>query len=72
VNSPTAKLQQAPLRLGPLELETPVLAAPIAGFTDLVFRSIVREYGGCGLIFTEMVSAEDGWWARSLPIGYGE
>ncbi len=60
MNSPTAKVQHQPLRLGPLELETPVLAAPIAGFTDLVFRSIVREYGGCGLIFTEMVSA-GGW-----------
>jgi len=37
-----------------------VLAAPIAGFTDLVFRSIVREHGGCGLLYTEMVSA-GGW-----------
>ncbi|MGA1203105.1 MAG: tRNA dihydrouridine synthase DusB [Planctomycetota bacterium] len=57
---------RAPLRLGPLTLETPVLAAPIAGFTDWVFRSIVREHGGCGLIFTEMVSA-GGWVAGSIP-----
>ena len=56
----------APLRLGPLALDTPVLAAPIAGFTDWVFRSIVREHGGCGLIFTEMVSA-GGWVAGRIP-----
>ncbi len=37
-----------------------MLAAPIAGFTDLVFRGLVRELGGCGLIYTEMVSA-GGW-----------
>jgi tRNA-dihydrouridine synthase B len=48
------------LRLGPLALETPVLCAPIAGFTDLLFRRVLRELGGCGLIFTEMVWA-GGW-----------
>lgn len=48
------------LRIGTLELASPVLAAPIAGFTDLVFRGLVREFGGCGLIYTEMVSA-GGW-----------
>lgn len=48
------------LRLGPLELETPVLCAPIAGFTDLLFRRTLRELGGCGLIFTEMIWA-GGW-----------
>lgn len=71
MNPPTApsapSLAAAPrLRLGPLALDTPVLAAPIAGFTDLVFRSIVREHGGCGLIFTEMVSA-GGWIAGRIP-----
>lgn len=59
-------LPVGPLRLGPLTLESPVLAAPIAGFTDLVFRSIVREHGGCGLIFTEMVSA-GGWIVGNIP-----
>lgn len=55
-----------PLRIGSLELETPVLQAPIAGFTDLVFRRIVREFGGCGLIYTEMVSA-GGWVRGNIP-----
>ena len=49
-----------PLQIGSLRLSAPVLAAPIAGFTDLIFRGLVREFGGCGLIYTEMVSA-GGW-----------
>lgn len=48
------------LKLGPLELETPVLSAPIAGFTDSIYRRTVRDLGGCGLMFTEMVWA-GGW-----------
>src|SRR5437867_3311825 len=56
----------APLRLGPLQLESPVLAAPIAGFTDSIFRQILRHLGGCGLIFTEMVSA-GGWIHGTMP-----
>ena len=55
-----------PLRLGPLELAAPVLAAPVAGFTDFFFRRLVRHFGGCGLIFTEMVSAS-GWISGSMP-----
>ena len=30
------------------------------GFTDAVFRRIVRHYGGCGLMYTEMIWA-GGW-----------
>jgi tRNA-dihydrouridine synthase B len=48
------------LQIGSVLLETPVLAAPIAGFSDVNFRAIVRRFGGCGLLFTEMVSA-GGW-----------
>ncbi len=54
------------LRLGPLALETPVLSAPVAGFTDLLYREILREFGGCGLVFTEMVSA-GGWIQGKFP-----
>ncbi|MFN0056915.1 MAG: tRNA dihydrouridine synthase [Planctomycetota bacterium] len=50
------------LRVGSLELASRVLSAPIAGFTDLVYRRILRDFGGCGLMFTEMVSA--GGWIR--------
>jgi len=53
-------MRVSPLRIGSVELTTPVLAAPIAGFTDAIFRGVVRDFGGCGLIFTEMVWA-GGW-----------
>lgn len=49
-----------PGRIGTFALTTPVLSAPVAGFTDSVFRGILRDFGGCGLIYTEMVSA-GGW-----------
>lgn len=54
------------LSIGSVKLESPVLAAPIAGFTDLIFRDLVRHFGGCGLIFTEMVSA-GGWIDGKMP-----
>jgi tRNA-dihydrouridine synthase B len=54
------------VRIGSFELSAPVLSAPIAGFTDRIFRGIVRELGGCGLIYTEMVSAS-GWIDGSMP-----
>jgi tRNA-dihydrouridine synthase B len=47
----------APLRIGSVTLETPVISAPVAGFTDLLYREVLREFGGAGLIYTEMVSA---------------
>jgi tRNA-dihydrouridine synthase B len=42
--------------IGRLRLKNGVFLAPMAGITDLPFRVIVREFG-CGLAFTEMVSA---------------
>ncbi len=54
------------LRIGPVSLAHPVLSAPIAGFTDRIFRDIVRDFGGCGLIYTEMVSA-GGWVHGNIP-----
>ena len=32
--------------------------APMAGMTDTAFRRLVKRHGGCGLVVTEMVSAE--------------
>lgn len=46
------------LQLGPLKLETPVLLAPMAGYTDWPFRVGLRALGGVGLAFTEMISPE--------------
>jgi len=46
-----------PLHIGPVVVDPPVLQAPMAGFTNFVYRQIVREFGGAGLQATEMVSA---------------
>ena len=45
------------MRLGNLELNRPLLMAPMAGMTDYPFRKLVLTMG-CALAFTEMVSAE--------------
>lgn len=45
------------LWLGELEIEPPVLLAPMAGFTDWAFRQLVRGLGGAGLLTTEMLCA---------------
>lgn len=45
------------LKIGTVELENPVALAPMAGVTDLPFRILCKEQG-CGLMYTEMVSAK--------------
>lgn len=45
------------MRLGNLQLNHNLVLAPMAGITDYPFRQLAREMG-CGLTFTEMVSAE--------------
>jgi nifR3 family TIM-barrel protein len=44
------------LTIGPLTVDPPVVLAPMAGVTNVVFRSLCREYGA-GLYVSEMVSA---------------
>src|SRR5437764_6373705 len=51
-----------PLYIGPLLVDPPILQAPMAGFTNFAFRQIVREFGGAGLLATEMVSARGFVW----------
>lgn len=46
-----------PLRYGPLELHSRYLLSPLAGYTNLPFRRIVRELGGVGLATTDLVNA---------------
>jgi tRNA-dihydrouridine synthase B len=45
------------MKIGNLHLSNNLVLAPLAGITDLAFRTIVRRYG-CGLCYTEMVSAD--------------
>jgi len=44
------------LRIGPVQLPTPVLLAPIAGYCDLPFRLLCRELGGVGLASTALLN----------------
>ena len=46
-----------PLRVGDLELSSPVLVAPMVGITDAPCRELCCEFGA-GLVSTEMVAAE--------------
>jgi tRNA-dihydrouridine synthase B len=52
----------APLWIGPLKVDPPILQAPMAGYTNYAFRQVVRELGGAGLLATEMVNAKGFVW----------
>ena len=45
------------LKIGKVELENKVILAPMAGVTDITFRTICKEFG-IGLVTTEMVSSK--------------
>jgi tRNA-dihydrouridine synthase B len=46
------------MKIGSVNLPSPFAIAPMAGMTDTAFRRLVKRHGGCGLVVTEMVSAE--------------
>ena len=46
-----------PVSLGKLRLATPLLLSPLAGYTNLPFRQVIREIGGVGLCTTDLVNA---------------
>src|SRR5258708_14961808 len=46
------------MKIGSVQLPSPFAIAPMAGMTDTAFRRLVKRHGGCGLVVTEMVSAE--------------
>jgi len=45
------------VRIGALELSSNLCLAPLAGYTNLPFRLVVRELGGVGLCTTDLVNA---------------
>lgn len=53
--TPPARTAPA-LRIGPLELDAPVVLAPMAGITNTAFRRLCREYGN-GLYVSEMITS---------------
>ncbi len=48
----------AELKIRDRSIRPATILAPMAGVTDTVFRRVIRELGGCGLIMTEFTSAE--------------
>ncbi len=47
----------APIQIGPVRIETPVILAPMTGVTDMPFRRIVKRFGA-GLTVTEMIASQ--------------
>ena len=45
------------LKIGSLFLSNPLVLAPLSGIANLPFRLLAKEQG-CGLVYTEMISAE--------------
>lgn len=55
---PQATLTESrPLKIGGLTIPFPFLLAPLSGYTHLPFRLLCRRFH-CGLVFTEMITAE--------------
>ncbi len=52
----TAPRTAKPLRIGPIEVEAPVVLAPMAGITNMAYRRLCREYGA-GLYVCEMITS---------------
>jgi tRNA-dihydrouridine synthase B len=48
----------AELKIRDISVRPATVLAPMAGITDTVFRRVIRELGGCGLIMTEFTSSE--------------
>jgi tRNA-dihydrouridine synthase B len=46
----------APIQIGPVTVDCPVVLAPMTGVTDMPFRTLVRRYGS-GLNVTEMIAS---------------
>lgn len=51
--------------IGSVVVDPPVLQAPMAGYTNYAFRQVVREFGGAGLLATEMIAARSAMWLET-------
>ena len=45
------------MRIGSIELASPLFLSPLAGYTNLPMRLTVRELGGLGWATTDLVNA---------------
>jgi len=58
VKSELAELLNRPLSIGGKPVNNRLWLAPMAGLGHIAYRELLSEYGGCGLMFTEMCSAK--------------
>jgi nifR3 family TIM-barrel protein len=67
---PAAPAESLTIRIGNRTLATRYFLAPLAGYTHLAFRQVVRELGGVGLATTDLVQSTHlltgTKWARQL------
>ena len=49
--------QLKPIKIGPVEVASPVILAPMTAVTDLPFRRVVKRYGA-GLTVSEMIASQ--------------
>ena len=55
--APGAAVSRVEFRLGQLVLASNLFLSPLAGYTNLPFRRVVRELGGVDLCTTDLVNA---------------
>ena len=53
------------MKIGNVELKNNIFLAPMAGVTDLPFRILCKEMG-CGMVYSEMVSAKGIWYNNEI------
>ena len=58
MNSKLADILNRPLKIGHISIEKRLVLAPMAFLGNVAFRQLVQNYGGYGLLFTEMCSAK--------------
>ena len=46
------------LKIRDVTVDPPLVLAPVAGCTDSLFRRVIKDLGGCGLVVSELVSTE--------------
>jgi tRNA-dihydrouridine synthase B len=61
---------QQTFRIRDIEIAPAAVLAPMAGVTDTIFRRMIRNLGGCGLIMTEFTSAEGVTRHAARTLGY--
>jgi len=57
MKSPYPLALPASYSVGPISIKPATVLAPMAGVTDTVFRRLIRNQGGCGLLMTEFTSS---------------